>query len=198
MQTIMATYSGGPFNVLEPRASDIRLLDIAESLSKINRYSGHTVRPYSVAQHSVIVSKLLEGSGYEMEGLLHDAAEAYTGDITSPVKAALRKLAEFDVIEALEEPIQTAIAQRFGLHYPFDSQVHDADREALAFEKRCVLHPTAGVPWGSFDVPSQRLDMMMIPVITQEEARDAFLQRYQILSLQRAINLREAVVGYQS
>lgn len=92
------TVSGIPFDLLAPRVEDVRIADICEQLSKIGRYSGATMGPraYSVAQHSVLVAAILgvwgEAISVQREGLLHDASEAYYGDITSPVQRAMKQL----------------------------------------------------------------------------------------------------------
>ncbi len=61
------------------------LEDIAHHLAAVSRYSGATKAPYSVAEHSVIVS-LYVPPEHALEGLLHDATEAYLGDIIRPIK----------------------------------------------------------------------------------------------------------------
>lgn len=102
------TVSGVPFDLLAPRAADVRIEDVCEQLSKIARYSGATMGPraYSVAQHSVLVQAILKGwyasPELQREGLLHDAAEAYYGDITSPVQRAMRVLHDEMVGRVLE------------------------------------------------------------------------------------------------
>jgi 5'-deoxynucleotidase YfbR-like HD superfamily hydrolase len=69
---------------------DIRIHDIAHSLSNQCRCTGHSPQFYSVAQHSVTVASLIEkaghGVGVQLAGLLHDASEAYWGDVASPTK----------------------------------------------------------------------------------------------------------------
>lgn len=97
MSTWAQTTSGVAFDLLDPRAEDVRLADIAHALSRINRFSGHTHgEPYSVAHHSMLVADLLASWGAPvevvLEGLLHDAPEAYYGDITSPVKSAVESM----------------------------------------------------------------------------------------------------------
>ncbi len=201
--TVMQTYRGGPFDLLDPRPEDVRLLDIAEALSKINRFCGNTIFPYSVAQHSVCVSGMLDGTGLELEGLLHDAVEAYTGDLTSPCKAALRAIAvtngaSHDVIKDLEEPIQEVIAQVFGLRHPIPLEVQRADHELLALERRWVLHPSTGVDWSSHMVPPKKLDAYGLPPLEPTQARDAFLARFNALSLRRAVWLRDVKAEHAS
>lgn len=84
----LRTASGRDFYFDKPDA--IRIEDIAAALAKINRFNGHTRVPYSVAQHSIWVSHRVaeagHGAKYQMLGLLHDAAEAYLGDLTAPVQ----------------------------------------------------------------------------------------------------------------
>ncbi len=90
----MELSSGAIFNLLKPNSTLISLPDIATSLGKICRWNGHCRGFYSVAEHSVLVAWYLRrkfSSGrFAILGLLHDAAEAYIGDITSPVKEALQ------------------------------------------------------------------------------------------------------------
>ena len=178
-KAVMQTYSGGPFSILHPRAEDVRLLDIAESLSKIGRWTGHSTFHLSVAQHSVVVSMLLEGTGYELDGLMHDAHEYITGDIGSPLKVALRHVCEgFDPIKALAEPIQKVIAERFGLRYPTPDAVKSADMEALMIERKSALHPPSGVPWHVWKCPEPRNDQAMLVPMTPDQARDSFIQTF--------------------
>lgn len=176
----MQMFSGGPFDIMAPRARDISAFDIAESLSKVNRFAGHTKAPYSVAQHSVLVSVLLEGTGFEMEGLFHDGHEYITGDLPSPLKVAINETAyrltgeRVDVIKAIEEPIDKAIALRFGLLHPLPPAVKAVDMEALTIERRQLLHPASGLEWTT-DVKAR--DFTLLP-LSAEHARDAFLSRY--------------------
>lgn len=82
------TASGRDVFLDQPRG--ITIEDVAASLAKINRFNGHTRVPYSVAQHSVWISRRMQEAGYstavQLAGLMHDAAEAYLGDLTSPAQ----------------------------------------------------------------------------------------------------------------
>lgn len=77
---VMTTYTKRTVNPLDLRVTDICIEDIAHHLACINRFNGALPVPVTVAQHCVYVSLLLDGTGLELEGLLHDAAEAYFGD----------------------------------------------------------------------------------------------------------------------
>lgn len=63
---------------------NISIKEIASNLSNICRFNGATGSFYSVAEHSVLVSNLC--SQFQKEALLHDASEAFTGDIVRPVR----------------------------------------------------------------------------------------------------------------
>lgn len=124
----------------EPECVPICLGTIARALGNLPRFGGHTKRFYSVAEHSLHVSLILqdthgiEGARY---GLMHDAHEAYVGDIPTPIKVILgRKWRDF---EAMWE---ARIAARFALQAPRQSlaaAIKHADRVALATEMRCLM-----------------------------------------------------------
>lgn len=79
------TFSGRIINLANVTSDDIDIEDIAHALHNINRFNGHTSKPYSVLSHSLCAAALMP-EGKKMEGLLHDAAEAYIGDIITPIK----------------------------------------------------------------------------------------------------------------
>lgn len=84
------TYTGKVFDFWMPNAKQICIEDIAHALALTNRYGGHTREPYSVAEHCIRASYIPgDDSEYSLGILLHDAAEAYVGDIASPQKQAL-------------------------------------------------------------------------------------------------------------
>lgn len=84
--TWILTQSGQQFDLLRPTASMIKPVDIAHALSRLCRFNGHTRAHYSVAQHSLIVASLVPVE-HQLVALLHDAPEAYIGDMTRPLKA---------------------------------------------------------------------------------------------------------------
>lgn len=104
------TVSGRQFWPLEPKAEDVDIGDIAHALSMKCRYSGHTQKFYSVAEHSVHIANTALTDGWSAHtalwGLLHDAAEAYLPDIARPIKAAMPGFA------AIEEGVERAVLDR--------------------------------------------------------------------------------------
>lgn len=144
----MQTWTGRRFYPADPRAEDVDILDIAFALSNIARYGGHCSF-YSVAEHSVIVSRMVSREN-AMLGLMHDATEAYIADVIRPVKRILgRENRYFD----LERRVWLAVAERFGLPADIPNEVKIADTAICIIERR-ALHPRAQ-EW-SFDVPTPK------------------------------------------
>lgn len=125
---------------LEPVTADICIDDIAHALSHQCRFSGHTRAHYSVAEHSVRVSELLESWGEPQEvqfwGLLHDASEAYLVDLPQPLKADPRIGVPY---KAAEDRLMVAVCERFGLPVKEPPQVRLADGILLATEARDLM-----------------------------------------------------------
>lgn len=119
------TYTGTKFYFLKPTPAMIHIEDIAHALANQCRFTGHSNRFYSVAEHSVRVAGLCEN---KLAGLLHDASEAYLTDVASPVKQYLLNY------KTLEDAIMKAIATKFGFPFPFEHEVHVADKVLLAVE----------------------------------------------------------------
>jgi 5'-deoxynucleotidase YfbR-like HD superfamily hydrolase len=130
--TTMQTFTGKLVDLANFTVEDVRLPDIAHALACINRFTGHSVAPYSVAQHSVMVSRLCDPQD-ELWGLMHDASEAYLGDVARPLKAMLP-----DYV-ALEQHVQQTIGKAFGLAWPMPKSVKVADNRALIAEKRALM-----------------------------------------------------------
>lgn len=129
------TATGRELRALDPRPEDIDIRDIAHHLSLVNRFGGATPYPYSVAHHSLAVADLLAPHGLEREGLMHDAAEAYLGDMIKAVKV---HLPDYTRIEGLWND---AIETRFDLR---DSPlIKEADIAVLLAERRCIFHDYA-------------------------------------------------------
>lgn len=82
------TYSGRFYDLVSPTPDQFALVDIAHHLSQLCRFGGATLQPYSVAQHSLVVSYLVPPE-HALEALLHDAPEAYLSDLPAPLKWVL-------------------------------------------------------------------------------------------------------------
>lgn len=135
------TYTGKNLYFLDPDPGNIVLEDIAHGLAFNCRFGGHTKRYYSIALHSLNVSERLgkmgHGSMLQFYGLLHDAAEAYMGDVPAPIKSNLEKFRE------IEERILKALWNAFGVSPPSDEQwkkVKQADRKLLNYEAGKLLN----------------------------------------------------------
>src|SRR4030043_1424578 len=103
------TYTGKKFWSLDPKPEEVDIKDIAHSLAFQCRFNGHTIPFYSIAQHSVLVSKIVPPE-QALAGLFHDAAEAYTGDIVAPLKKFLPP-----VFKEIEKAIEEVIFEHFGI-----------------------------------------------------------------------------------
>ncbi len=130
MRTHMRTFTGRRVNPTCVLVEDIDIADIAHSLARQGRFNGHTTGFISVADHCVRVHDMLYEDGYGPEGLMHDAAEAYLGDIIRPLKYS----GQVDGYFVAEEVAERAIAERFGLRWPWPPQVHEADDAACRDE----------------------------------------------------------------
>ena len=166
----MQTASGIAFWPVDPRPEDVRIYDIAHSLSNMCRYGGHCTTFYSVAQHSVLVSRALPPE-LKMWGLLHDASEAYVVDVPRPLKPFLTGYRE------AEDSVMAAIADAFDLcPRTMPSEVKRIDNAILADEATQIMGP----PPRAWTLPEPPLGIKITPV-GPEEARQMFLAEYAAL-----------------
>lgn len=169
-KTMMQTFTGKIIDLADFKEDDVRMPDIAHALSIINRFTGHSRKPYSVAQHSVMVSRIVEPK-HALWGLLHDASEAYLGDVATPLKTMLTAYRE------LEDHIQRTIARRYGLVWPMPAAVKEADLKALMAEKRDLL--TVDHDWG---IEVNPVSDPVLPYCWQD-SKQAFEDRFKELWL---------------
>lgn len=130
----MQTYTGRKFWPLDPRADEIYIEDIAHSLAMQCRYGGHSLRFYSVAEHSVIMSRFVSPAN-AMWALLHDASEAYLADVPRPLKRHLPGYKE------AESRVMEAVCAAFRLPHDMPAEVHEVDNRILADEIRQNMKP---------------------------------------------------------
>lgn len=157
------TYTGVAFYPLDPKPNEIVIEDIAHALSNTCRFSGHTEKFYSVAQHSVLVSELVRPE-YKLQALLHDASEAYLTDIPRPLKPFINGYG------AMEKYLQDMIYIKYGIvSSKLPKDVHTIDRNIVADEAAQLFlrEPT----WtADFD----KVGITITPW-TPEEAESSFL-----------------------
>ncbi|MEY2893917.1 MAG: hypothetical protein RJA98_3825 [Pseudomonadota bacterium] len=140
----IATAAGQEIDLLCPAPESIDIYSVAWSLSQLNRFTGHALRPYSVAEHSLLVSHIAETQlGLDVNGqlaaLLHDAHEAFCGDLHTPGKQIVG-----EAWQRFERHLEAHTHRAFAISTA--SRIHGAaiklaDLMALATERRDLLAP---------------------------------------------------------
>lgn len=165
------TRTGRYFDFIDPKPDMIDILDIAWGLANSCRFGGQCLSFYSVAQHSVIVSHLVPPAD-AFTGLMHDAAEAYIGDMVGPLKQLCPDF------KAIEKRVEAAIADKYGLPTPFPATIKHADLRALRTEQRDLTSGHAD-SWNGLDAyPPMEA---RIVALSPENAAVAFLARFDAL-----------------
>ena len=162
------TYCGNRFDFAEPWRSEISIIDIAHALSNICRFGGHCSRFYSVAQHSVMVSRIVPAE-HAPTALMHDATEAYLGDISRPLKAMLPDY------RCLDAAVEEEVSMYYGVTRPLPDCVIHADLVMLATEKRDLM-PQDREEWACLK-GIEPLPERIFP-LPPEEAKGLFLDRF--------------------
>lgn len=140
--------SGLCFDFSDPRPEMVRLDDIATALSRTCRFAGHGREFYSVAEHSVHCAVLAlmywEREDIARAVLLHDAAEAYVGDVAKPLKIMLG-----DSYADIERNVEYAIETKYGIAGDLHGKIKQVDLELLKAEKQ-ALFPDDPHEWLGF------------------------------------------------
>jgi hypothetical protein len=170
----MVTYSGQVFWPLDPRPEEIHIKDIAHGLSMICRFNGHVSAFYSVAEHSVHVSTLVPPE-HAMAGLLHDAPEAFLGDMIRPIKRCMPTYRE------AEDRLWRVIAGKFGLPVELPPCVKEADNVMLMTERRDLIPNFPSKPWTEDKLGIQPAEFN-VECMSPEKAREAFMDRFEFLN----------------
>jgi predicted RNase H-like nuclease len=165
MSDYILTYSKIKFYPIDPLKDDIKIEDIAHSLSLMTRANGHFSHFYSVAQHSVNCCKEAQSRGYsdkvQLGSLLHDASESYISDLTRPVK---QHFPEYFVIE---EKLQKIIYDKFGLGDLSSEdlkKIKDIDDAMLHFEFEALMQHAIfeEIPYGAMQHDFSQRDFMTV------------------------------------
>jgi hypothetical protein len=192
--TWMLTATGTAFELGRPRTDDVQLADIAHQLALINRFNGATTRPYSVAEHSLLVAEIFErqlgmsNPVARLAALMHDAHKCYLGDITTPVKRHLG-----DGCQVLEASLERAVQERYGLRTAaaaYRQQIRDADLIALATERRDLMPPSAR-HWAVLDgiEPVEWINLNDQAGFTWQDWRRTFTDLFNELNYARAVQM---------
>lgn len=166
------TFTGVAFWPLDPRPSEIDIEDIAHALANQCRFSGHTRQFYSVAQHCVVMARVVPDHA-KLWALLHDASEAYLVDLPRPIKQLMPGYRD------AEDAVMRAVCERFGLAAGLPGEVREADVRMLATEARDLLGPHL-LPWASLDgvLP---YDFTIVPT-RPDRAKADFLHAFRALT----------------
>lgn len=164
--------SGEYFDFEDPAGSMFNIGDIARGLSHICRFAGQSPRFYSVAEHSVHVSRVVPAE-HALAGLLHDAAEAFVGDMAKPLKVMCPDY------QAIEKRVEAAVLDRFGISLPLDRSIKEADIRMLATEQAQLMrnrddwHYTRGRPV---------VEGLSIECLAPDDAFNLFVDRFEELT----------------
>lgn len=187
--TWMLTSTGACLDLRFIAEDAIGIDDIAHHLSQINRFTGACLRPYSVAEHSLLVVQILQQAGETspyvlMAALLHDAHEAYTTDVSTPMKQVVGQ-AWHDI----EAQVQHAVQRRFCVvtaSAVWRNRIRDADLTALSTE-RAQLMPDTGPDWPCTHThpPADWVRLADREAMTWRDWRQAYLDAFAELEFGR-------------
>ena len=171
MSTIL-TRTGHYFDFNDPESSEFDIHDVAHALSNLCRFTGHCREFYSVAQHSLWVSHLVPPED-ALAGLLHDAAEAFLGDVAKPLKILLPDY------RAIEKRVEAVVFARFGLPAALPASVKHADLVMLRTEQRDLMGADEHRWQSTAGVEPMHSRIYPFPPVA---ARQAFLKRFDELT----------------
>lgn len=137
----MQTFTGEMFDVFQPNKWQIHMADISHALSMLCRYGGHSRNFYSVAEHCFLIAEHFVDQGENdlaRVALLHDATEAYMGDVIRPLKL------HFPLYRQVEDVLQEIIFTKFGIPPEIPLEVKRADLRITGDERLALLHKR---PW---------------------------------------------------
>lgn len=166
--------SGATFDLADPETSEINVEDIAHGLAHTCRFAGQCRAFYSVAEHSVLVSQIVPQA--ELAALFHDAAEAFVGDVSRPLKQLLPEYTK------IEKRIERAIFQQFGIEWPPPPDVKAADHSVMAAEQAILMPPGTNEWLRAANISPANVDIRCLDPMA---ARSLFLDRFSKLMRER-------------
>ena len=167
--TYIQTAGRNYVDLADPHPDQIDIADIAHGLANICRWVGHTPHFYSVAEHSLLCCNCADPE-HALEALLHDAAEAYVGDVSTPLKAMLGL-----IYTDIEQRIDRVIRAKYGLPERETLVVKCIDKSVMTLELQDIMHVTTTCQ----NVP--RPHTGTVRYYTPEIAKRAFLSRFYYL-----------------
>lgn len=177
MNRYFQTFNGKRVHPFSPNTDEILIEDVAHSLSQQCRFLGHTRSLYTVAQHSVLVSEMVP-RGDALWGLLHDASEAYMGDLPAPIKRDRR----MQFYRIAEDHLLACIVQKFGLPPEMPESVKRADKILLATEFRDVTN-VDDLEWVIAECGCEPAESLWITPWAPAVVEHRFLTRFQELTV---------------
>lgn len=175
------TLTGLKFSLTDPKPEMITIEDIAAGLAHKGHYSGLTPKYFSIAEHCLLTERLFANTGdledYELRliALLHDASEAYIGDIIRPLKDLVPEFRN------IENKIHEAIFKKFDLPIERLSEIKEFDNQSQDLEASVFYHNG---------------EHSMIKYMTPQEARDNFTGRFMFLEQKRVNQIRNSRIEY--
>lgn len=160
------TADGYYFDYLAPHRDAITINAIARGLANTCRFAGQCRQFYSVAEHSIWVSRLVPPE-LALEGLLHDAAESFICDMPKPLKEMLPDY------KAVEQRVEAAVLGVFGIA-SLPADVKRADRIMLLTEQRQLMNNRDAWRWTEGVEPAD----IALECLSPDEAYAAFVDRW--------------------
>ena len=176
------TYKQIEFWPLDPKESEVDIDDISHALGMLCRYNGHTLKYYSVGEHSIRVSYILP-KNLRLMGLLHDASEAYISDIPSPTKIYMQQYKEW------EKEIEKVIYKKYILLEKEDTMVKEADRIMLVTEMRDLLPSGLNPKWNIAKMGIKSLEKKIKRTMSPRIAERLFLARFNELYYNKKLSI---------
>lgn len=215
-----AEYFFSGLAALQPGGRPVRIEDIGHQLALINRFHGATRRPYSVAEHSLLVCEIAQRNGcsltVQLAALLHDAHEIYTQDVSSPAKRAINWAAAQSggthAWTQFEDDHARTVRRHFGLLTVFTSAragLHRMDMEALATERRDLMPFDAYLhqPWQVLGDREVDPESVIRPIdwvdlkapereaLTWQDWRQQFLDRFAEITFGLGLDMRQGAAA---